>query len=158
MTRKSVSVFVFVLVAFVSVAGAIAVTQGDRAGLDGGAVARAYIAGMEAADLDKLTELFLTDDRSSILENASDEGSWEHYRDHHLAPEIEAAGDFKFTLDDEIVERFGDTQLVRMTGFFTVEIEDELRKFRVAVSFVIVPDDGELRIAHLHWSSRAARR
>ena len=110
------------------------------------------------AHLDKLTALFLTDGRSSILENASDEGSWEHYRDHHLKPEMEAAKNFRFKVAKESEERFGEAILVRQTGSFTIEVNGEMRKYRAAVSYIIVTDGGQPRIAHLHWSSRPDRR
>ncbi len=158
MTRKSVSILVCAVTVCVSVATAMAVAQGEHSGLDGRAIAQAYIAGMESGDLDKLTTLFLPDGRSSILENASDEGSWEHYRDHHLKPEMEAAINFRFTVVKESEERFGEAILVRQMGSFTVEVNGETREYRVAVSYVIVTDDDGARIAHLHWSSRPDQR
>ncbi len=157
MTRQSVSILVCAVTVCASVAAAMAVAQGEQAGLDGRAIARAYIAGMESGELDKLTALFLTGDRSSILENASDEGSWEHYRDHHLKPEMEAAKNFRFKVAKESEERFGEVILVRQTGSFTVEVKGEMRKYRVAVSYIIVTEDRP-RVAHLHWSSRPDQR
>lgn len=158
MTRNSVSILVCAVTVCASVATALAVAQGEQSGLDGRAIAQAYIAGMESGDLDKLTALFLPDDRSSILENASDEGSWEHYRDHHLKPEMEAAKNFKFTVAKESEERFGAAILVRQIGSFTIEVKDEMRKYRAAVSYIIVTEDNQPRIAHLHWSSRPDQR
>ena len=121
---------------------------------NGLSIARDYLKGMEAGQLDGLDRLFLPDGRSSVLENASDEGSWERYRDHHLKPEMESATNFKFTVTDEKAERFGSAVLVRQIGRFTVQVEQEVRAYRAAVTYVIVEDTGELKIAHLHWSSR----
>ena len=109
---------------------------------------------MEQGKFETLDRLFLPEGRSSILENASDEGSWEHYRDHHLKPEMESATNFRFTVTDEQAEQYGSTVLVRQVGSFTVRISEEVRTYRAAVSYLIVEDAGELRIAHLHWSSR----
>lgn len=158
MTRKSVSILVCTVTVCASIAAAMAVMQGGRSGPDGRVIAQAYIAGMESGNLDKLTALFRTDGRSSILENASDEGSWEHYRDHHLKPEMEAAKNFRFTMAEESEERFGEVILVRQTGSFTVEVKGEMRRYRAAVSYIIITEDNQLRIAHLHWSSRPDRR
>ena len=133
------------------------VLDAQRTG-DGLSIARAYLTGMEYGQLDALDRLFLPEGRSSILENASDEGSWEHYRDHHLKPEMQSATDFKFAVSDEKLERFGATVLVRQVGTFTVRIGEELRAYRAAVSYVMIEDAGMLRIAHLHWSSRPQRR
>ncbi len=154
MTRQSVSILVCAFTVCASVAAAMAVAQGERSGPDGRAIAQAYIAGMESGDLDKLTALFRTDGHTSILENASDEGNWEHYRDHHLKPEMEAAKNFRFEVAKESEERFGGAILVRQTGSFTVEVKDEMRKYRAAVSYIIVTENNQARIAHLHWSSR----
>ncbi len=121
-------------------------------------LARAYLEGMEAGRLDALDELFLPDGGSSILENASDEGSWEHYRDHHLKPEMESTNDFSFTVTDEKEQRFGSTSLVRQVGTFTIQVGDEQRAYRAAVSYLVVEDAGSLKIAHLHWSSRPKRK
>lgn len=115
---------------------------------------RAYIKGMEAGKLDELNELFLPKERSSVLENASDEGSWEHYRDHHLAPEMKEAPDFKFTIEKEAEDRFGSTSVVRQLGNFTVTIDGVARSFKSAVTYVIIEVAGKPKIAHLHWSSR----
>ena len=121
---------------------------------DGPAIARAYLRGMEAGDLDGMNRLFLPGGRSSILENASDEGSWERYRDHHLKPELEGTNDFSFSVTGEKEERFGSTVLVRQVGEFSIRVADEVRRYRAAVTYVMVEDAGRLKIAHLHWSSR----
>ena len=121
---------------------------------EGLSIARSYLRGMEEGKLDLLDQLFLPDGRSSILENASDEGSWEHYRDHHLKPELESAAGFTFTLTEEKGERYGSTILVRQVGKFAIQLGEEARRYRAAVSYLLVEDAGRLRIAHLHWSSR----
>ena len=121
-------------------------------------LARDYLKGMEAGNMDALNALFLPNERSSVLENASDEGSWEHYRDHHLAPELKESPDFKFTIEKEAEDRFGSTIVVRHLGRFTVKVGEEVRPFRAAVTYVIVDETGTVKIAHLHWSSRAERK
>lgn len=154
MKRRAVSIL-GVAVLGVGLASAFAAGRTHEAGPDAKAIARAYIAAMEASDFEKLDALFLGDDRSSIFENASDEGSWEHYRDHHLKSEMQAAQNFRFKIAKETVERFEGTTLVRQTGSFTVDVRGEERRYRVAVSYVIVTEDHRARIAHIHWSSRA---
>ncbi len=133
-------------------------SPGSPPAAEGLSIARAYLSGMNAGEIAALDRLFLPDGRSSILENASDEGSWEHYRDHHLKPEMEASKNFRFTAAKESEERFGDVILVRQTGSFTVEVNGEMRKYRAAVSYVIVTEGDRLCIAHLHWSSRPDQR
>ena len=121
-------------------------------------IARAYMKGMETGRLDELDKLFLPDGQSNILENASNEGSWEHYRDHHLKPEMEAASNFRVTVTDETETRFDSTILVRQVGTFSMEVKGELRKYRMAVTYLIVDHAGKPKIAHIHWSSRPERK
>ena len=101
-----------------------------------------------------LSALFIADGKSSILENASNEGSWEYYSEHHLAPEMEAVKAFKFDIAQESEKPFGDTILVEQTGTFTIELNDETLHYRVAVSYLLTHENHQLKIAHLHWSSR----
>ncbi len=129
----------------------------DSSQADGLSLARAYMKGMETGRLDELDGLFLPDGQSNILENASNEGSWEHYRDHHLKPEMEATSNFKVNVTDETETRFDSTILVRQVGTFSMEVNQELRKYRMAVTYLIVDHAGKPKIAHIHWSSRADR-
>ena len=119
---------------------------------------RAYLAGIPGGGgPDALDGPFGPGERSSIYENGSDEGTWLHYKEHHLAPEQEHAKDFRFTTKEETTERCGDGFLVLHVGGFTLEAEGQTRSYRAAVSFTVVPVDGVLRILHLHWSSRQMR-
>lgn len=141
----------------------------DDAKKDSGAdsaasVARAYIAACEKGDLDALNALFLSDGKATVLENASDEGTWENYRDHHLAPELKEMPGFKFTVEKETEQKLGmaadAASIVRQVGSFTVPDPQQpaaKRAYRAAVTYVIVTDAGKPKIAHLHWSSRAQR-
>lgn len=157
MAGKRNPLLLIVLAACFSVAAGVSFPRNDPQHSEGLSLAHEYLTGMEVGDLDRIGALFLPDGRSNILENASDEGSWEHYRDHHLKREMEAARNFKFKISKESEERFGDGILVRQVGTFSVDVADETRHYRVAVSYVMIRDGGMLLIAHLHWSSRPAR-
>lgn len=114
----------------------------------------AYLEGMSEGALDALDELFIVGDESSVYENGSNEGTWLHYKEHHLAPEHEAASDFRFTVKEESVQALGDGFLVKVVGSFSVRVREEARTYRAAVSYVLVPVESQLKILHLHWSSR----
>lgn len=125
-------------------------------------IARAYLAACEKGDVEALNGLFLGGGKASVLENASDEGTWENYRDHHLAPKLKEMPGFKFTVKSEDVQKLGDSgaSLVRHVGSFTVPDAKQasgVRTYRAAVSYVIVDDGGKPKIVHLHWSSREQR-
>jgi len=123
-------------------------------------VARAYLAACADADAVALDALFLDNGRASVSENASDEGTWETYRDHHLMPELKEMPGFEMTVATEDVQTFGVASIVRQIGSFTVpdpNHPDAPRKYKAAVTYVVVNDGGAPRIAHLHWSSRAVK-
>lgn len=157
MTR-SFRVLGFVVLTIASLALIAQSRPSDSSKADGLSLAHAYMKGMETGRLEDLDELFLPDEKSNILENASNEGSWEHYRDHHLKPEMEATSNFRVKVTDETVTRFDSTILVRQVGTFSMEVKEELRKYRMAVTYVIVNHDGKPKIAHIHWSSRQERK
>lgn len=124
-------------------------------------LARTYIKGLEDGKLSALNELFLPFERSTVTENASDEGSWEHYRDHHLTPELKELPGFKFTVEKQKADRLAGAILVRHFGTFTIappKPGEEAKAYRAAVSYVVIVENERPRIAHLHWSSRAERK
>lgn len=124
-------------------------------------MAQKYMAACTKADAAALNSLFLDNGRATVSENASDEGTWETYRDHHLLPELKEMPGFVMTVAKEDVRAFGSTSIVRQTGSFTVpdpNHPDAPRKFLAAVTYVVVDDGGAPKIAHLHWSSRAEKK
>lgn len=139
-------------------------TQPDAAALASNPavkVARAYMAACEKPDAEALNALFLDKGRATISENAGDEGTWETYRDHHLMPELKEMPDFKMTVTKEDVQTFGATSIVRQIGSFTVpdpNHKELTKKYLVAVTYVVVDEDGTPKIAHLHWSSRPEKK
>jgi len=124
-------------------------------------VARTYLDACGKADTKALDAIFLDKGRATVSENASDEGSWETYRDHHLMPELKEMPGFALSITNEDVQTFGATSIVRQIGSFTVPDpanKDLTKKYLAAVTYVVVDDEGTPRIAHLHWSSRAEKK
>lgn len=123
-------------------------------------VANAYLVACSKANVEELNALFLAGGRATVLENAGDEGTWEQYRDHHLMPELEEFKGITVTVKSQAEQKFGTTSVVRQTGSFEVPDPanpNQPRKIMSAMTYVIVEDAGSPKIAHLHWSSRAAR-
>ena len=161
MSRSLTVIGMVVAFVIIGVSGPVIAQVGSRSGNPGNEglrIARAYLKGLEQGKLDGLDRLFLAGQRSSILENASDEGSWERYRDHHLGPELKETSGFKFTVSKEVEDHFGSAVVVRQVGKFSLKAGEEDRSYKMAVTYVMVEDSGALKIAHLHWSSRAARK
>ncbi len=157
MSRSLTVIGLVVAIVIIGVSGPVIAQVGSGSGNPGLRIARAYLKGLEQGKLDGLDRLFLAGQRSSILENASDEGSWEQYRDHHLGPEMKETSGFKFTVSKEVEDRFGSTVVVRQVGKFSLKAGKEDRSYKMAVTYVMVEDSGALKIAHMHWSSRADR-
>lgn len=118
-------------------------------------VAFAYLAAVQAGDLDRAGSLFVRD--SSIFESGGDEGNWQHYREHHLGAEIDEISSFSITEGDpEIVTSAdGSLALVAWPIEYSIALRDE-RKIdsRGTVTFVLVLQENVYKIRHLHWSSR----
>ena len=74
---------------------ALAETGAGKAPVQPREVAAAYLAAIEARDLDAAGVLFAHE--STIFETGGVEGTWRHYRDHHLGPEVD--GIATFTID-----------------------------------------------------------
>lgn len=160
MSRSLTAIGLVVAVVIIGVCGPVIaqVGSGSKSASNAGLkIARAYLEGLEQGKLDGLDGLFLTGQRSSIIENTSDEGSWEQYRDHHLGPEMKETSGFKFTVSKESEDRFGSAVVVRQVGRFSMKVGTKIRSYKMAVTYVMVEDSGALKIAHLHWSSRAYR-
>ena len=68
-------------------------------------VSAAYLAAIQARDLDAAGALFTRD--STIFETGGEEGTWQHYRDHHLGPELDAIKTFEFFDTQTEIEMLG---------------------------------------------------
>lgn len=55
-------------------------------------IAAAYLAAMEASDLDAAESLFAAN--SVIFETGGVEGSWKDYRERHIGPELDSIESF----------------------------------------------------------------
>ena len=121
-------------------------------------MAAAYFAAIQASDLDAAGALFAGE--SSIFETGGVEGTWQHYREHHLGPEVDGIADFVITLRDPEVTASADATLAVITWpiEYTISLKDERTiRSRGTVTFVLVQENGAYKIRHLHWSSRRAR-
>lgn len=118
-------------------------------------VARSYFEAMDRKDLPAAEALFAAS--SSIFETGGEEGDWAHYRDHHIGAELDAFVRFETRLGEPETESGTDGTMafVAWPIEYHIELEDG-RKIdsRGTVTFVLVLEEEEFRIRHLHWSSR----
>jgi hypothetical protein len=118
-------------------------------------VAASYLDAMEAADLDKAESLFARE--SSIFEGGGDEGTWKHYREHHIGPELAELRSFKTTRGkaEQAVSADGSMVMVAWPVDYRIELKDgKVVDSESTVTFVLVREGEAYRIRHLHWSSR----
>ncbi len=115
----------------------------------------AYLDAMETGDLDAAGRLFASE--SSVFESGGQEGTWAHYREHHLGPEIGEIDSFKVIRGTPEVEYSADRTMafVAWPIEYKIALKDErLIESRGTVTFVLTGGSAEYRIRHLHWSSR----
>lgn len=119
--------------------------------------AAAYLAAMEASDLDAAEALFASD--SLIFETGGVEGTWKNYRDHHIGPELDAIESFVISRAEEPTESKsadGSMAFVAWPIEYTIRLTDgRLIESRGTVTFVLERQEGHYKIRHLHWSSRS---
>ena len=118
-------------------------------------VARKYFAAMDAGKLDDAEALFA--EESSVFETGGTEGTWAHYREHHLGPEIDAIDSFETRLGDPEEGRSADGSMafVAWPLEYRIVLKDErVINSKGTVTFVLVKRDTSYRIRHVHWSSR----
>ena len=121
-------------------------------------VTGAYLDAMESGDLDAAGRLFAKD--SSVFESGGEEGSWSHYREHHLGPEISEVESFKVVRGTPEVDHSADRSMAFVAWPIEYEIllKDERKiESKGTVTFVLTGEKDKYAIRHLHWSSRRKR-
>ena len=117
-------------------------------------LARRFHAARAAGDTSALDRLFLSGGRATVLQNGSDAGTWERYRDEYLKPELKVLGASTWRTVSEVETPLGTATLVGHTVMLTAGEEAKKKVLSVAVTLVIVDEGGTPKIAHMHWSSR----
>jgi ketosteroid isomerase-like protein len=118
-------------------------------------VASAYLDAMDTADLDRAEALFAKE--SSIFEGGGEEGTWKHYREHHIGPELAEFSSFKTTKGkpEEELSADGSMAMVAWPLEYRIVLKDgKTVESKGTVTFVLVRESDAYRIRHLHWSSR----
>ena len=126
----------------------------DVAGAE--AVLVAYREALVARDADAMDALFA--DESFVYENGKDEGSFTHYMEHHLGPELDAITSFTFGDPTVAVTRMGHLAYGRETYTYRIELTDGRVIDREGVATSVLAHDADgWKIVQYHSSSRAPR-
>ena len=118
-------------------------------------VASAYLDAMDTADLDRAESLFAKE--SSIFEAGGEEGTWKHYREHHIGPELAEFSSFKTTKGkpEEELSADGSMAMVAWPIEYRIALKDgKTVESKGTVTFVLVREGSAYKIRHMHWSSR----
>lgn len=114
-----------------------------------------YKAGVEFLSPEGLADLFLKD--CQIFESGNSEGTFDHYLDHHLGPELKEFKSFKFS--DYKVSVTVDLPYAFTTETYSFRIElpedgNVIERKGVATS-VLKKVDNQWKVMKMHSSSRA---
>lgn len=114
----------------------------------------AYKKGIEALSAEGLNDLFYKD--SEVFESGGDEGSFGHYLDHHLGPELDLFESFKF--DNHKIKVKVEMPFAFTTETYTFKIVvkesgDTIERKGVATS-ILKKENGKWKIMKTHSSSR----
>ncbi|KYG77507.1 MULTISPECIES: YybH family protein [Roseivirga] len=120
-------------------------------------VLKDYKKGLESLKITGLSDLFTTD--SQIFESGGVEGTFVHYLEHHLGPELGQFKSFKFS--DYKVETKLDLPyaFTTETYIYTIVLPEgdrTIKKSGVATS-ILKKENGEWKIMMTHTSSRNAK-
>lgn len=116
-------------------------------------LARRFQVARAAGDIAALDRLFVGGGKATVLQNGSDAGTWERYRDDHLKPELMAIGATAWRTVTESQASFGATTIVSQTVILTGGEGSKKRELSAAVTLVVVDDGGTPKVVHMHWSS-----
>lgn len=120
-------------------------------------VLTSYKSGIETLSTVGLSELFMKD--SQVFESGGSEGSFEHYLDHHLGPELKVFKAFKF--NDYAIEITIDEPYAFATETYNYRIElandGRVIEKKGLATTVLKKTDGQWKILTTHSSSRAKK-
>jgi len=132
----------------------MAAMNDDIAGAE--AALTSYRQALTARDADAMAALFAED--SFIYENGKDEGSFTHYMEHHLGPELDAITSFTFGNPTLAVTRMGHMAFGRETYTYRIELADGRVIDREGIATSVLAHDADgWKIVQYHSSSRAPR-
>lgn len=149
--KSSKKLFVKVLLLVVSSASMFAQDKDTEAVK---AVLKQYNTAIEKLDVTGTEKLFTSD--SKIYESGGNEGSYVHYLEHHLAPEMKAFKSFTFSDYKVAVTMSGEYAFSTETYNYTIVVakdDKELKRKGIGTS-VLKKMNGQWKIMMSHNSSR----
>ena len=116
-----------------------------------------YNSGIGTLSVDGLSDLFA--EESAVFESGGSEGTFGHYLEHHLKPELEEFKSFKFSDYEIIITVDLPYAFTTETYNYTIVLAEDGRIFEqkgVATS-ILKKIDGHWKIIKTHSSSRSKK-
>ncbi len=114
-----------------------------------------YNQGIEALSADGLSDLFA--EESQVFESGGSEGTFEHYLEHHLGPELKEFKSFKFSdYDIEVILDLPYAFTTETYNYAIILVKDErfIEQNGLATS-ILKKIDGQWKIIKTHTSARS---
>lgn len=110
-------------------------------------------AAFERGDLDALNKLWAHDDSVIVIENGHANYGWADYRDNHLAPEMKAMKNVKFSFTDIKVRLAGNTAWATFKYTISADLKERHVEGNSLATAILEKRDGRWLIVHWHSSS-----
>ena len=148
-----ISLCLVVVVAFAIVSNssvASATTDESKAVLD---VLMLEAKSFETGDMDTLNKIWSHDESVLIFESGGMDKGWKKYRDHHLAPELKAFKNTKFTISEAQVKVDGKTAWSTYRYALNADYKERKIESKGLGTMVFEKTDGKWLIVHSHTSA-----
>jgi ketosteroid isomerase-like protein len=110
---------------------------------------------IETNDMETLNKIWSNDESVLIFESGGMDKGWKEYRDHHLAPELKAFKNTKFTVSDAKVKVDGKTGWATYQYALSADYKDKKIESNGLGTMVFEKqEDGKWLIVHSHTSAR----
>lgn len=110
---------------------------------------------IEINDLETLNKIWSHDESVLIFESGGMDKGWKSYRDHHLAPELKAFKNTKFTVSDANVKVDGKTAWATYQYALSADYEERKIESNGLGTMVFEKQaDGKWLIVHSHTSAK----
>ncbi|OAO00870.1 hypothetical protein A8B75_16845 [Sphingomonadales bacterium EhC05] len=120
-------------------------------------VLTAYRNAIQKLDAAKMKSLF--SEESQIFENGKAEGTFLHYLEHHLGPELDHVKSFTFTQPTVSITQVDNTAFATETYGYVIVLHDDRKIERTGIATSVLVREGDnWKILRYHSSSRAPKK
>jgi len=109
---------------------------------------------IETGDIKTLDKIWSHDESVLIFESGGMNKGWKDYRDHHLAPELKAFKNTKFTISDAKVKVDGKTAWATYKYSLSADYKERKIESNGLGTMIFEKKKGKWLIVHSHTSAR----